>query len=117
MAPATNGRADDNVLEVRDLHVEFRTKLGVVRAVNGVSFEVRRGKVLGVVGESGCGKSITAFSIMQLVPPPGQITRGEIILYPAGWPAADLLKYGRNSDDMRAIRGGHIGMIFQEPMT
>jgi peptide/nickel transport system ATP-binding protein len=117
VTPAANGRAQDNVLEVRDLQVQFHTKLGIVRAVNGVSFEVRRGKVLGVVGESGCGKSITAFSIMQLVPPPGRIIGGEIVLHPAGKPPVNLLQYGRNSDEMRAIRGRHIGMIFQEPMT
>jgi peptide/nickel transport system ATP-binding protein len=114
---AATAPAADNVLEVRDLRVQFHTKLGVVRAVNGVSFEVPRGKVLGVVGESGCGKSITAFAVMQMVPPPGDIAEGSIVLRPNGQPAVDVLKYGRNSEEMRAIRGRHIGMIFQEPMT
>jgi len=112
----TDGRAD-NVVEVRDLHVEFETKLGTVRAVNGVSLDVPRGKVIGVVGESGCGKSQTAFAIMQLIPPPGQITKGQIIFRPKDGPPVDLLTYGRNSDEMRRIRGRHISMIFQEPMT
>jgi peptide/nickel transport system ATP-binding protein len=117
VTPGTNGRAQDNVLEVRDLYVEFHTKLGIVRAVNGVSFEVGRGKVVGIVGESGCGKSITAFSILQLVPPPGLITGGQIVLHPAGKSPMNLLEYGRNSVAMRAVRGRHVGMIFQEPMT
>lgn len=117
--PATSGTAtaSDNVLEIRDLKVQFYTKLGVVRAVNGVSFSIPRGKVLGVVGESGCGKSITAFATMQLVPPPGKIIGGEIILRAAGKPPVNILEYDRDSDEMRAIRGRHIGMIFQEPMT
>ncbi|HET6315675.1 MAG TPA: ATP-binding cassette domain-containing protein, partial [Chloroflexota bacterium] len=105
------------MLEVRDLRVEFPTKLGVVRAVNGVSFDVPRGKVLGVVGESGCGKSVTAFAMMQLVAPPGRIAGGSIVLRPAGKPAQKILEYDRNSEEMRSIRGRHIGMIFQEPMT
>ena len=117
-AHAPNGAAGaDNVLEIRDLHVQFQTKLGLVRAVNGVSFEVQRGKVLGVVGESGCGKSITAFSVMQLVAPPGRITNGQILLRAKDKPPVDILSYGRNSDEMRGIRGKHVGMIFQEPMT
>jgi peptide/nickel transport system ATP-binding protein len=107
----------NSVLDVRDLHVSFETKLGTVRAVNGVSLRVPRGTVLGVVGESGCGKSLTAFAVMQLVPSPGKIDRGEILFRPEGGPEVNLLGYGRNSDEMRAIRGRHIGMIFQEPMT
>jgi peptide/nickel transport system ATP-binding protein len=109
--------AAENVLEVRDLRVEFNTKLGIVRAVNGVSFGVPRGKVLGIVGESGCGKSVTAFAVMQLIAPPGQIKGGSITLRPTGKAPVNILDYGRNSDEMRAIRGRHIGMIFQEPMT
>ena len=107
----------DALLEVRDLRVEFPTKLGMVRAVNGVSFDVPRGRVLGIVGESGCGKSVTAFALMQLVAAPGRITGGSIVLRPAGRPPLSILEFGRNSDEMRAIRGRHIGMIFQEPMT
>jgi peptide/nickel transport system ATP-binding protein len=115
----TNGSAGsaDNVLEIRDLHVSFETKLGTVRAVNGVSLSVPRGRVVGVVGESGCGKSMTAFAVMQLVPPPGRIERGEIRLRPRDGREVSLLDYDRNSGEMRAIRGRRIGMIFQEPMT
>ena len=82
-SPVAGTAADlnrDNVVDVRNLQVEFRTSLGVVRAVNGVSFGVARGKTLGIVGESGCGKSVTAFAIMQLVASPGVITGGEIML-------------------------------------
>ena len=107
----------DNVLRVEDLHVHFHTKLGVVHAVNGVTLDVPRGKVIGVVGESGCGKSITALAMMQLIPPPGRIVFGQIVFRPAGGPPVNILDYGRNSDEMRAIRGRHISMIFQEPMT
>jgi peptide/nickel transport system ATP-binding protein len=109
--------ARDNVVEIEDLHVHFRTRLGIVRAVNGVSLSVPRGQVLGVVGESGCGKSVMALAVMQLVPPPGEIVNGRIVLRPAGKPEVDVLRYGRNSAQMRAIRGDHVGMIFQEPMT
>ena len=107
----------DNVVDVRNLHVEFRTSLGVVRAVNGVSFGVARGKTLGIVGESGCGKSVTAFAIMQLVANPGVITGGEIMLRTREKAPVNLLTYDPNGDDMRAVRGRHVGMIFQEPMT
>ena len=107
----------DNVIDVRDLHVEFRTSLGVVHAVNGVSFGVPRGKTLGIVGESGCGKSVTAFAIMQLVASPGVVTAGEVVLRTRDKAPANLLTYDRNGDEMRAVRGRHVGMIFQEPMT
>ncbi|HET7771580.1 MAG TPA: ABC transporter ATP-binding protein [Chloroflexota bacterium] len=116
-ADVETGTAIDNVVEIDDLHVQFRTRLGVVRAVNGVSLDVPRGKVLGVVGESGCGKSIMALAVMQLVPPPGEITRGRISLRPAGHTPIDVLEHGRNSPEMRAVRGDYVGMIFQEPMT
>lgn len=107
----------DNVIDVRNLEVEFRTSLGVVNAVNGVSFSVARGKTLGIVGESGCGKSVTAFAIMQLVANPGVITNGEIILRTPQKAPVNLLTYDPNGDDMRSVRGRHVGMIFQEPMT
>ncbi|HEU5316675.1 MAG TPA: ABC transporter ATP-binding protein [Chloroflexota bacterium] len=109
--------ASDNVLEIDDLHVHFRTRLGVVRAVSGVTLAVPRGRVLGVVGESGCGKSVMALAVMQLVPPPGEVVRGRITLQVPGREPVDVLRYGRNSQEMRAIRGDHVGMIFQEPMT
>src|SRR5918911_4457033 len=77
--PAPQGAEEDNVLEIEDLHVHFHTALGVVRAVNGVNLSVPRGKVLGIVGESGCGKSICSLAAMQLVPHPGRIVSGRII--------------------------------------
>jgi peptide/nickel transport system ATP-binding protein len=99
-----------NILEVRNLKTHFFTDEGVVKAVDGVSFSVERGKTLGLVGESGCGKSVTAMSISRLVSPPGRIVAGEVLLN------------GRNlvplSDaEMRQVRGSQISMIFQEPMT
>jgi peptide/nickel transport system ATP-binding protein len=99
------------LLEIRDLVTEFRTERGVVRAVDGVSFEIPRGQTLGVVGESGCGKSVTALSVMRLVAsPPGRIASGHI-----RYAGKDLLALDERA--MRAIRGNRIGMIFQEPMT
>jgi len=99
------------VLAVRDLVTEFRTDRGVVRAVDGVSFEIPARGTLGVVGESGCGKSVTALSIMRLVAsPPGRIASGKI-----EYAGKDLLALPL--DEMRKIRGNRIAMIFQEPMT
>jgi len=101
----------EHLLEVRNLKTYFGTPRGVVRAVDGVSLHIDAGETLAVVGESGCGKSVTALSIMQLLPsPPAYFEAGEIIF--AG---ADLLR--KTSADMRAIRGNEIGMIYQEPMT
>jgi oligopeptide/dipeptide ABC transporter ATP-binding protein len=99
------------LLEVDDLHTQFFTPLGVIRAVDGVSYQVRAGETLGVVGESGCGKSVTALSILRLVAsPPGRITGGAI-----RFEGRDLLDLSEH--EMEAIRGNDISMIFQEPMT
>ncbi|MCC7272617.1 MAG: ABC transporter ATP-binding protein [Alphaproteobacteria bacterium] len=99
------------LLEVRDLKTWFRTEGGLFRAVDGISFTVERGRTLGIVGESGCGKSVTSLSIMGLVPqPPGVIAGGEILFQ-----GEDLLKKRRA--ELRRIRGGEISMVFQEPMT
>ncbi len=99
------------LLEIRGLVTEFRTEQGWVRAVDGVSFEIAPRSTLGVVGESGCGKSVTALSIMRLIAsPPGRIAAGTI-----KYAGRDLLKLG--AAEMRAIRGNRIAMIFQEPMT
>ena len=101
----------DKLLEVKNLKTYFYTDDGVVKSVDDVSFEVKRGKTLGVVGESGCGKSITSLSIMQLVEiPPGKIVDGQIL-----YEGVNLLE--KSKDEMRKIRGGEIAMIFQEPMT
>src|SRR5512141_1994616 len=99
------------LLEIQDLVTEFRTEHGVVRAVDGVSFEIPKRKTLGVVGESGCGKSVTALSVMRLIAdPPGRIASGAI-----RYDGKDLLALDEPS--MRKIRGNRIAMIFQEPMT
>jgi len=98
------------LLEVRDLHTHFETDDGVGRAVDGVSFSVAAGCTLGILGESGCGKSVTALSILRLVVPPGRIVSGEI-----RYRGEDLLR--RSERAMREIRGGEIAMVFQEPMT
>jgi len=99
------------LLEIEDLRTYFFTRDGIVRAVDGVSLDVRRGETLGVVGESGCGKSVTSLSILRLIPePPGRIVSGAI-----RFEGADLLKLSET--EMRDIRGNEISMIFQEPMT
>src|SRR3954468_18890366 len=97
------------LLEVADLVTRFHTRQGLVRAVDGVSFEIPARGTLGVVGESGCGKSVTALSIMRLVAAPGRIAGGEIT-----YAGQDLLRLP--VEDMRKIRGNRIAMIFQEPM-
>jgi peptide/nickel transport system ATP-binding protein len=102
---------DATVLDVKSLQTVFFTNSGLFRAVDDVSFSVRRGETLAIVGESGCGKSVTALSIMRLVPnPPGKIVGGSIMLE-----GTDLL--GLDEDKMREVRGNRISMIFQEPMT
>ncbi len=101
----------DNVLEIKDLTTYFYTEAGVVKAVDGVTWELEQGEILGIVGESGCGKSVSALSVMRLVPyPPGRIVRGEVI-----FEGEDLMQVG--DTEMRNIRGNRIAMVFQEPMT
>ncbi len=105
------------LIEVRDLKTYFYTEDGVVRAVDGVDFTIEAEKTLGIVGESGCGKSVTALSIMGLVQsPPGRIEDGEILYYRDG-KVTDLATLNPKGREMRAIRGNEIAMIFQEPMT
>jgi oligopeptide/dipeptide ABC transporter ATP-binding protein len=102
---------DTCAISVEDLHTYFYTRKGVVRAVNGLSFAVDKGRTLGLVGESGCGKSVASLSIMRLVPdPPGRIVSGRIL-----FEGRDLLALSES--EMRAVRGSRISMIFQEPMT
>ena len=99
------------LLDVKNLSTYFYTDDGVVKAVENVSFSLEKGQTLGLVGESGCGKSVSSYSIMQLIPmPPGKIVSGEIL-----FKGENLLKY--NEKQMRRIRGNDIAMIFQEPMT
>ncbi len=107
----------DTILQIEDLYTQFHTDNGIVRAVDGVSLSVKRQKVLGLVGESGCGKSMTALSIMQLVPEPhGRIASGQI-LFNSEQGVIDIAKLRPKSKAMRSIRGNEISMIFQEPMT
>jgi oligopeptide transport system ATP-binding protein len=99
------------ILEVNDLQVQFNTLEGTVHAVNGVSFNVEEGKTLGIVGESGCGKSVTMLSVMRLIQePPGKIAAGEVF-----YAGKDLLKL--EIEEMQHIRGSDIAMVFQDPMT
>ena len=101
----------DALLEIQDLETQFKTPDGIVHAVNGVSFKLAEGETLAVVGESGCGKSVTAHSIIRLIPtPPGKITEGRI-----EFDGINLLELSER--EMRSIRGNRISMIFQEPMT
>ncbi len=112
--------AENLLLQIKDLQTHFFTESGVVRAVDGVSFDIPVGKTLGVLGESGCGKSVTGFSILQLINAPGRIVGGEILYQReknGRTEVVDLLKYGARSEDIRQIRGNEIAMIFQEPMT
>ena len=100
----------NKVLEVRNLRTSFFTGEGTVKAVDDVSFSLARGETLGLVGESGCGKSVTAMSITRLVSPPGRVVGGQVLLN-----GRDLLTL--SEPEMRLVRGSQISMVFQEPMT
>ena len=100
----------ETILQVKDLHTSFFTDAGEVKAVNGVSFDLEKGKVLGIVGESGSGKSVTAYSIMRILTYPGEVTGGEVL-----FKGVDLLKI--SDKKMREYRGDSISIIFQDPMT
>jgi peptide/nickel transport system ATP-binding protein len=105
------------LLAVRDLKTYFFQDEGTVKAVDGASFAIGQGQTLGVVGESGCGKSVTARSILRIVEPPGRIVGGQIHWYDAEGHAADLTTLDPDGRQMRSLRGKEIGLIFQEPMT
>lgn len=99
------------ILEVKELKTQFYTQDGIVKAVNGVSFHLEKGETLGIVGESGCGKSVTVLSVMRLIPrPPGKIVGGQVL-----FDGKDLLKV--SDEEIRQVRGNKISMIFQDPMT
>jgi ABC-type dipeptide/oligopeptide/nickel transport system ATPase component len=123
-AEKPNGK-DQAVLQIKDLHTYFYTVVGVAKALNGVTLDIPYGKVLGIVGESGCGKSVTALSAMQLVLPPGRIVKGQIILNRIRKQdngikvvdEVDITAQHPRGTVMRNIRGAEIAMIFQEPMT
>ena len=104
------------LLEINDLRTHFFLDEGTVRAVDGVSLAVGRGETLGIVGESGCGKSITARSVLQIVGAGGRIVGGEILFRP-GAETVDLARYPSHGEQIRRIRGNNIAMVFQEPMT
>jgi peptide/nickel transport system ATP-binding protein len=101
------------LLEVKNLKTQFRTERGLVRAVDGISYHIDENEIVGIVGESGCGKSVGQLSVMRLIPtPPGEIVDGEV-----HFEGRELLNLEANGSEMRSIRGGKIAMIFQEPMT
>ena len=106
----TRGVDGEILLDVRDLHTSFRTSDGLVRAVTGVDFTVRRGEILGLVGESGCGKSVTSLSILRLIVPPGRVDSGQVL-----FDGEDLLKVPEPK--IRSLRGNRISMIFQQPTS
>jgi oligopeptide/dipeptide ABC transporter ATP-binding protein len=110
MAVETESSRNQNILDVKGLKTYFYTEAGLVKAVDGVDFSVKHGEVLGLVGESGCGKSVTSFSIMRLVGPPGRIVEGEIL-----FEGKDLLKLSEK--EMTQMRGNRISMIFQQPQS
>ena len=124
---STHATSGAPLLEVRNLKTHFFLQQGMVRAVDGVDFTVRRGQTVGLVGESGCGKSVMARSIMRIVPPPGRITEGEILFHRSLekdrhgaanlGETIDLVKLEARSPEARSIRGAEISMVFQEPMT
>ena len=100
------------LLRVNNLATHFKTEGGLVKALDGVSYYINEQEIVGIVGESGCGKSVSQLSTMQLISAPGEIVSGEVI-----FDGVDLLQYKANSPEMRAVRGGKMAMIFQEPMT
>lgn len=110
--PAPNS---DPVLEVIDLQTHFVTDAGTVRAVDGVNFRIPRGRTLALVGESGCGKSVTSYSILRLIQPPGRIVHGKILLHSERAGTIDLAALKEGDDRLYEARGGLVSMIFQEP--
>jgi peptide/nickel transport system ATP-binding protein len=111
------------LVEIKDLNVDFDVRDGIVHAVQGATFTINRGETLGVIGESGCGKSVTAKAVMQMVPRPGKIPKGEILYYhqenddKSSIEVINITELDPDGDRIRKIRGGEIGMIFQEPMS
>ena len=116
------------LMEIKDLRVEFNVREGVVKAVDGFNLTINRGETVGVIGESGCGKSVTARAILNMIPKPGKVTHGEILYYRRAHGGfadplsqrvdiVDTTKLHSDGETIRQIRGGEIGMIFQEPMS
>lgn len=111
------GTNNDLILQVEDLRTYFYLDEGEVRAVDGVSFSMERGKALAIVGESGCGKSVTAYSILRLIQRPGKIVAGKIFLHPKDGASIEMVSLDDRSEILFHVRGGLVSMIFQEPMT
>lgn len=109
--------SDQNILEVRNLKTHFYTDDGTLKAVDGVDFVIPAHKTIGIIGESGSGKSVTARSIMQIIPPPGKIVSGEMLFKTSQNETIDLAQLNPRGDKVRKIRGKEISMVFQEPMT
>jgi oligopeptide/dipeptide ABC transporter ATP-binding protein len=111
------GEANENVLEIEGLKTYFYGEEGELRAVDGVTFAVKRGTTLAVVGESGCGKSVTSYSVLRLIQEPGKIIDGKILLHTDGGETIDIASLDEKSEILYRLRGGLVSMIFQEPMT
>ncbi len=109
--------AHPKLLEVQDLQTHFMSDEGPLRAVDGVTFSLTRGKTLAIVGESGCGKSVTSYSILRLIQPPGRIVGGQILLHEEDGTTVDMASLDTRDERLYRIRGGVASMIFQEPMT
>ena len=116
---------DEPLVEIKDLKVEFDVREGIVKAVDGATFDIKRGQTLGLIGESGCGKSMTAKAILQMIPKPGKIVGGEILYHRqvrstgavTMTEVVNITRLDPDGQEIRRIRGGEIGMIFQEPMS
>ncbi|MCP4590908.1 MAG: ABC transporter ATP-binding protein, partial [bacterium] len=115
---------NDLLVQVKDLKVQFDVRDGIVKAVDGATFDIRVGRTLGVIGESGCGKSVTARAILRMVPKPGKVAGGQVLYHRRsksnGTEVTDVVRINDLDPDgreIRSIRGGEIGMIFQEPMS
>lgn len=109
--------ADDALVSIRDLHVSFKMREGHVRAISGLNLDIKRGETLGLVGESGCGKSVTMQALLRIVPRPGRIVNGSIMVSTNQFGTVDVAKVRENGPEMTAIRRNDISVVFQEPMT
>ena len=107
----------NNILEINNLNVAFQLDEGLLKAVRGVDLSIKKNSILGLIGESGCGKSMTAFSILRIIQDPGRITEGEILFQKEDGSSVDIAALPADSKELRNIRGNGISMIFQEPMT
>ena len=113
----TQEKSNGMLLEVRDLKTYFTVDETEIPAVDGTSFSVRRGQIVAIVGESGCGKSVTAYSVLRLIQKPGRIVSGQIVLHPKDQAPIDITSLDEKSETLFHVRGGLVSMIFQEPMT